>query len=379
MTNVQPHYDACFVGLKCYDLLSNNPIPKYLGGIERALVSLAKGMVDQGYKVAFITYDEGQQDIVNYGGIDVYKAFKPKAGIKFVRLLAPQATTLFGLIKSINADMYIQMGAGIETTYTALAVKWLQKKRKTVYIIASNSDCQPELPLVTTRHEKIIYRLGLPYIDTIVAQSAHQQTQLQANFHQVSSIITMPHYIDYPFDATQRQEQPIAQKVLWVGRIIEVKRLEFLLDIAQQKPAIEFHIVGAPNEASDYSNQLVERVTTIDNAHYHGKVDDATLYSLFTQCSLLSCTSSLEGFPMAFIEGWYFGMPIVTTFDPDDIIAKNELGQATHSIEETADAIEHILSNPETYKTLSQRAYAFYKQSYTPASVVPQYIKLTAG
>ena len=55
-TGFSSHFDACFVGLKCYDLLRGESIPKYLGGIERALVSLAKGMASLGHKVAFIEF-----------------------------------------------------------------------------------------------------------------------------------------------------------------------------------------------------------------------------------------------------------------------------------------------------------------------------------
>ncbi len=366
-------YDVCFVGLKCYDLLRNAPVPKYLGGIERALVSLAKGMTQKGYKVAFIVYDEGQDAVIEHGGITVFRAYKPKAGIKFLRLIHPQATALNRLLKRIKSDKVIQMGAGIEMSFSARPVK--QTASDFIYIIASNSDCQPDLPLVSTQHEKLIYKYGLRWADVIVAQSKHQQTLMKNHFGYDSQVIPMPHYIEHPSNAQTRQlnDKP---SVLWVGRIIEVKRLELLLDLAEQKPDTHFHVVGAANEASEYATAQTQRAHSLSNVTYHGKVSDDQLYQLFTQCDILACTSSLEGFPMAFIEAWYFGMPVLTTFDPDDIVQNNQLGVVASDLASLQAGLEALTQGLEHYRKMSSIACDFYHAHYSVDAVIPQYISL---
>lgn len=364
-------YDACFVGLKCYDLLRNATVPKYLGGIERALVSLAKAMNHKGYKVAFIVYDEGQADVEVCNGITVFKAYAPKAGVKFLRLIHPQATTLRRLLKRIQSDRVIQMGAGIEMTFSAHAVQ--STPAKFIYIVASNSDCQPELPLVSTAHEKKLYRYGLRWADIIVAQSEHQQHLMKTNFDYESRVIPMPHYIEHTSNALSRSLNS-PPSLLWVGRIIEVKRLELLLDVAELRPETQFHVVGAANEESIYSVKQVERASELPNVTYHGKVSDDELYALFHQCDALMCTSSLEGFPMAFIEAWYFGMPVITTFDPDSIVKENNLGFVANDAITLTESIDECLFNPDRYMEMSQHAHRFYQEKFSINAIVPQYL-----
>ena len=55
-------HDICFIGLKCYDLLNGAAVPRFLGGIEKQLVTMAKGLAEKGYRVAFITYDHRQPE-----------------------------------------------------------------------------------------------------------------------------------------------------------------------------------------------------------------------------------------------------------------------------------------------------------------------------
>ena len=95
-------YDICFVGLKCVDLLTGREPARYLGGIERDLVSIGTELAKLGYKVAFITYSFGSSNFSTDAGIDVIPSFKPGGGLRGMRLFYPQ---LFNVMKAIASTI----------------------------------------------------------------------------------------------------------------------------------------------------------------------------------------------------------------------------------------------------------------------------------
>ena len=173
-------FDVCFVGLKCYDLLVGNDPPRYLGGIEKQLVSLAQGLAQQGLRVAFITYDHGQETVSEKNGLTLFKSFSPDTGIPVLRFVHPRMTKLWSAMRQANAAVYLQMGAGSETGVVALGCYW--QKRRFVYLVASDADCEQGYPLLRTKREQILYKSGLKAADQIVAQTVKQQHLLNDNF-----------------------------------------------------------------------------------------------------------------------------------------------------------------------------------------------------
>jgi hypothetical protein len=115
------------IGLKCYDLLSGAETPRYIGGIENQIVLLARGLADRGFPVSFVTFDHGQPDSIEYGGIRICKAFASDGGIPVVRFVHPRWTGLWSALARADADFYYQMGAGCETGQVAM---WCKRRRR---------------------------------------------------------------------------------------------------------------------------------------------------------------------------------------------------------------------------------------------------------
>ena len=101
-------------------------------------------------------------------------------------------------------------------------------------------------------------------------------------------------------------------RVLWVGRISEQKRFEWLLDIAERCPDIAFDVVGAASAESDYSSTLIQRATGVPNVKMHGWVPYAEMTWYYRNCHILCCTSAYEGFPNTFLEAWALGIPVIS-------------------------------------------------------------------
>ena len=103
------HLKVCIIGLKCHDHLRGAEVPRYLGGIETQLATLAKGLALEGCEVSLITYDHGQPDDEIIEGVRVIKCYPPESGIRGIRTLHPRTTGLFRAMQSAGADVYLQM------------------------------------------------------------------------------------------------------------------------------------------------------------------------------------------------------------------------------------------------------------------------------
>ncbi|MBT8123834.1 MAG: glycosyltransferase family 4 protein [Gammaproteobacteria bacterium] len=372
-------FDICIVGLKCYDLLVDKPVPKYLGGIERILVAFARTLSSAGVRVAFITFDEGQGQITEANGITIFKAHNAESGFPLVRLVHPRMTAIWRRIKRINAPVCLQMGAGVETLAAAIGAWWVGKNRtKFFFFTASNMDCESSPSFMATLHEKILYRLALKIVDAVVCQTQTQAQMMKKNYGLDSTVIPMPS--EAPEAETSQVEvvhrTPKGFNLLWVGRTVKVKRLEWFLDIAEMLPEATLHIVGSANRSSEDSIEQLERAKSISNVIVHGRISDQELFALYQDAFALCCTSIVEGFPTTFLEAWKIGLPVITTFDPDDIILKSGAGRVVASPEEFVFNLNKLRDDKPMYDNISKISLNLYKERFSPSVIIKKYLQL---
>lgn len=340
------------------------------------LVTLARGLTAHGKSVAFITYGN-ETAPVTHGGIDIYSVFGEQDGIRGVRNIHPRLTAFYRVMKRVNAPVYVQMGAGIETAMTCLTARFLLR-RKMAYCVASDSDCMASTPLVYSKIESAIYKIALRFANLRVSQTISQQAALEDTFSLESTIIPMPH-----IQATHVFEDDIdgkaslgtaASNVLWVGRPVPGKRLEMLVDVAELHPDINFHMVGADNNDTEYSRTVAARAKNTKNIEVHGKASESKLQWLYKHCDLLACTSEIEGFPATFMEAWSYGKPVITTFDPDGIVSSHDLGLVCRNAAEFSTHLINLTSHPSQYNALSESCKIYYTHHFTAEAVIPRFV-----
>lgn len=370
-----PSCSVCVVGLKCYDLLARAEVPRFMGGAERQQVLIARGLAESGFDVSFVTFDQGQPDGIVHDGITILRAHSPDEGLPVLRFLHPRWTKLVSALKRADADIYHQMAAGTETGQVAHACRSIGgRKRGFVYSIASDSDCDVRLPLLGPWRERAFYRYGLRHADSVISQTQRQWQMLREAFEVDSTVIPMP-CVGPSEDEYVAPTSPTdgSSHVLWVGRIDQAKRLEWLFDVAEQCPGTQFDVVGAANEESAYATDLLRRAEGIDNVAMHGRVPEPEMPLLYQRAACLCCTSVFEGFPNTFLEAWSNGLPIVSTFDPDDIIAREKLGFVAGSVEELVGHIERMTTSPDVWRQASTTARRYYLANHTIQSIVPRF------
>lgn len=332
----------------------------HVGGVERQTALLAQWLVNQGHHVSVITWDEGGDNVEQHNGIEIIKLCRENEGVPSLRFFFPRWSSLITALRSANAEVYYHNCAEYFTGQIALWCKL--NKRAFIYSVASDIDCQLNPIDFPTCRERLFFRFGLKNANSIICQTKHQKTLLHENFHLDATVIPMP--TTPPDGKSNLGHQFQQQTVIWVGRVETVKRLEWLIDIASALPQFNFEIIGPTNDNESYTNTLVPMIETLANIKLIGKLSQGDMAKAYKNASLLCSTSLYEGFPNTYLEAWSYGLPVVATVDPDNIINEYNLGYTAKEKQALITAIEQLLTDKSLWQTCSYNSQNYYKQNH---------------
>jgi glycosyltransferase involved in cell wall biosynthesis len=215
-----------------------------------------------------------------------------------------------------------------------------------------------------TVRERVLYRYGLRHADRIIVQTRRQHTMLLEGFGLDSVVLPTPcagpAESDYvPHDVPNGE----SFRILWIGRISEPKRLDRLLDLARKCPEWQIDLAGPPDN-NEYGRRMYEEAKKVPNITVHGLVGRDRLPEFFKRAACLCCTSAREGFPNTFLEAWSHGLPVVSTFDPDGLIATRGLGVAADDVPGLIAGIRGLVSSPERYRRASDSARRYFVENH---------------
>lgn len=245
-----------------------------------------------------------------------------------------------------------------------------------MYCVVSDPDCDPSLPEMRTRRERILYRLGLKLADRVTVQTERQRQMLSRGFGVDSVVIPMP--CAGPEDAEfgpPRPPETAEAPVLWLGRVCEVKRPHLLLDAAQACPSMVFHLVG-PEGDTAYVRQVLGRARQMANVVVHGCVSREEVFRILGSATVLLCTSRVEGFPNTFLEAWSHGLPIVSTFDPDGLIEAKGLGIVAKDSDGLAAGLRRLHGDTGLWRRCSANARRYYVENHRVEAVMSRFEQL---
>jgi glycosyltransferase involved in cell wall biosynthesis len=347
----------------------------HVGGVERQTSLMAKWFAARGHQVSLITWDEGQPQDYFMEGVRIIKMCRQSAGVPGIRFFHPRWTSLNKALTKANAEIYYQNCGEYITGQVAL---WcLRKKRLFVYSTANDTDCDPALPEMRTVREKILYKYGLNHASEIIVQTRKQQQMLNKGFNLESTVLPMP----CPEPNNIKYREPIFPAILkpfrvgWAARISKEKRLELLVEVARALPEVIFEVGGEATGkvGNDYAQPILPAVASLPNIILHGRINREEMPGFYSRIHLFCCTSAYEGFPNTFLEAWSHGLPIVSTFDPDGLIAEHELGKAATDVASLVDSIRYYMEKPEKWEASSTRPRNYFLQNHTVDEVMARF------
>ncbi|MEO8076864.1 MAG: glycosyltransferase, partial [Acidobacteriota bacterium] len=203
----------------------------HAGGVERRTTMMARFLARRGHRVSLLVWDEGQPHDMIIDGVRVIALCRRDAGLPGLRFFHPRWTSLAQALGEADAEVYYQNCAEYVTGQVAL---WARRhKRRFVYSVASDPECDPRLPALRHLRERVLFRYGLRHADRILVQTDVQRLMLRRGFGLSGSVMPMPcaGTPDDQFVAPDPFRHP-RPRVVWVGRISAEKRLDWVLDIA---------------------------------------------------------------------------------------------------------------------------------------------------
>jgi glycosyltransferase involved in cell wall biosynthesis len=301
-------------------------------------------------------------------GVRVLKVCRKSAGFPVFRFFHPKWTGLVKAMRKANADVYYHNCGENVTGQVGL---WChQNHRAFVFSSANETDCDAELPELPYWRDRWLYRYGLGKADQIIVQTETQRAMMKRNFARDAKVIPMPS--PRPQRPVHVRVKPVSNRVLWVGRVCSQKRPDRLMEAAQLMPDLQFDLVG-PHFDDAIARAALARAAGLANVRVHGPVSREKLGELYQDAACLLCTSDYEGFPNTFLEAWSNALPIVSTFDPDGLIAKRGMGLVAAATDDLVASLRELLGSNSLYATASANGLSYFLEHHVADRVLPRF------
>lgn len=360
----------CFLGLENLPVLANEYNKHGIGGEQVQQTLLARALSQRNYQVTMVTADYGQPDGASWQGVQVFKAYRPGAGIPVIRFLHPRWTGLWSALGRADADVYYTSCAGMQVGLTAMFCR--ANGKGLIFRLAHDTDADPARLLIRYTHGKILYEYGLRRADAVLSQHGRQRHMLAHNYGVESQVADM--MVDPP-----GRELPLAERDvsgLWVNNLRDFKRPDLALELARRLPQRHLHMVGGPQLGFTEMFEIIQQeAAALPNLTFHGRVPYHDVGDFYDRARVFVNTSDSEGFPNSYLQSWRRGVPVVAFFDPDGLIARDGLGYAVGSMEDMAQAVEKLLTDDAEWHACSDRCRRYMERHHGEDVVLKPYIE----
>ena len=309
------------------------------GGAERQTWLLAHDLARRGLRVAHVVYPV------------VEPRLDPSAPVTLVQRPVPGASgalralpgEVVHVCQALNrADAAVQVFRGASGA-VGIAGAWARARRRSVVFAgANNADFTLETFGGPADPRARMFRAGMRLADAVVVQSGDQVALARRGFPHVAEIDQVPSFVELapPADGP-------GEAFLWISRLTDYKRPLLYANLAEAVPEARFWMVASRSDAPEYGDLLAElqrRAGELPNLELLDQRPHAELQALIGRAVAMVNTSSFEGVPNTWLEGWARGVPALTlSFDPDERIARHGLGLAAGgSVEDFAAAARRL-------------------------------------
>ena len=342
-----------------------------IGGEEVQHTLLARALAARGYEVSMVVMDYGQADGAEWEGIKTYKTYRSEVGLPVLRFFHPRWTGVWAALKRADADIFYLSCAGHRVGLTSLFSR--QHRRKLVFRIASDMDCEPQKLLLEYNYwrDRRIYEYGLRRADAIFAQSVHQQDAMMRNYGLSSTLASM--LVDQPRDILKFEQRTIpgCGSATYASSSVPI----WLWNSRQPRPEISVHMVGGRiADSATFSTRSRQKASGLPNVNFHGQIPYHDVNDYFANALVFVNTSDIEGFPNSYLQAWSRGTPVVAFFDPDGLIAREGLGVAVRDMEEMRQAVQDLTTNREQWLAMSARCVAFMRREFNEDRILAPYL-----
>lgn len=344
------------------DLLESRPI----GGITVQMYFWAKVFAENGWQV--YSFSENAEATETCEGI----IFKPARNIQRVNFLLEWWRSMKYMV-TIRPRVVVYRGANRYLLPLSIFARLFGVKL--VYFSASDVNFEPGEELVGSEFNRKLYHQSVRHIRYFVTQNQHQHDTLLQNYGKES--LTM--YNIWGRTPDNGKDAPQQCDAVWVANFRKLKRAEWVMDAAEQLPQYKFVLAGGSGGEKGYYEQMQQRAESLANVGFLGGRSFFYTNALVAGAKVLLCTSTFEGFPNTFLQAWSNGIPVISTVDPSNIIADNNLGVVIANEDDLPEAIRKVLGDNDYYCKMQNSIVEFFNKNHSSQSGYDKLMKYIYG
>ena len=349
-------------------LMLNYEFPPLGGGGGVASYKLAKGFVDRGYHVDYITtWFSGLKKYEVVDGIHIHR-------VKVIGRKELTVATMFSMIsfpflayrkaiKLCKTKNYDFINTQFVIPTGPLGV-WLSKKFKIKNILSIHGGDIYDPSKKNSPHEKWYFRKVINWVmnnsDFIVAQSSNTKKNAIKYYNPDRDIQIIPlPYEPFSFEKISRNDLGMNDDIFYVistGRLVKRKGFDFLLKSLAKVNKVHALIIGDGPEKNNLQ-ELAISLGLLDRVHFLGFVTEEKKFQYLSQSDVYILSSVHEGFGIVLQEAMQIGLPIISTDNGGqiDLINENENGYLIQFGDDIAlaEKIELVQKNNEIRRNFS--------------------------
>lgn len=356
---------VCFISLPAYGFF--NEEVEAAGGAERQLYLLSSNLSNQ-FDTHFIVGDYGQPDTERREGVTLHRAYTPNPEASIFDEVH-HLSRLVDAIRRADADLYIArcLPRQLAVHYAVLSLF----NRPLLYHIATDSFLEKP-PNGVNGLRKKVYERALRRIE-IVTQTPRQAQLLDTNWGRCTSVIPN----GYP-PASEINIPETREFFLWVGRLDESeKQPHKFLDLAERIPEKRFVLIGPPERDDEYTEELLDRTTKLQNVSYEGHVAPSRIHEYYRRAIALVNTSvrSKEGFPNTFLEAWRYATPVLTlNIDTKRfLLTERSVGYADREFDELVALCRTLAGSADAIRRMGVTGLEAFQSQYDISRIAEVY------
>ncbi|MCR5546831.1 MAG: glycosyltransferase family 4 protein [Lachnospiraceae bacterium] len=157
-----------------------------------------------------------------------------------------------------------------------------------------------------------------------------------------------------------------------IGVVCELKRQDLFVDAINRLPKnlsnVEFWMVGSI-ENDEFCDRIKEKTTGISNIKMLGNMSRKQMADVYSDISVVVCTSNEDSLPIACTEGMMYGKPIITTENTGTAnYIKNEVNGfvcKVDSAEDLASRMEWMINHSSKLAEMGANARKVYEKYFS--------------
>lgn len=333
------------------------------GGVERTNLGLARGLIENGNKVTFLTTSFTNHFLSEINNL----------GIKFVSFGTKKTSTLmYELVKYLNniskkEKVYFVSCQYYVNVLTMIASLFVSNRKNIVFINSERNHLDEFMVKGGLKNRlmpflvKVFYRFS----DLIIANSEETAEDLSKFINKKVTCIynpTINKRIEDLRDEEITEEWFLNDKrkfIVGIGRLSKQKDFETLIkaySLLENKKIYKLVILG-DGEDRKKLDKLVSDLSITKDVYLPGFVSNP--YKFLSNSSLFVLSSRYEGLPNVLIEAVYLGITSISTkckSGPKEILFENNLLLEVGDYKEMSRKIDILLSNTKYANNLMLKA-----------------------